>query len=102
VTSRGRGKTVQTIQMNGLIPVPRYVDSRGRVCVTLKGAARLLGVNDASVRWLIASGQLSSTRRQVGRERWPRHLIPLDAVRRVKREREDRAAKAWDSVRGRR
>lgn len=67
--------------------VGRYVDDGGRVCVTLKGAARLLCVHDASVRWLITSGQLSSTRRQVGRERWPRHLIPLDAVLRIKRER---------------
>lgn len=75
------------------VSVPRYVDSCGRIAVTLRSAARLLGVNPASIRWLLRSGRLFSERRQFGAEKRPRHLIGLDAVLRVQREREREASR---------
>lgn len=65
----------------------RYLDPSGQPCVSAHGAAAILGVHDVSVIYLLRIGRLPSTR-------GPRfgaglmHLIPIDAVLRLKRERE--------------
>lgn len=89
--SRGRNETIRPTNANPRTQpgsfFRRYVDASGQPCVSSHGAATVLGVHERSVIYLLRTGRLSSTRgRRIGAGLV--HLIPLDAVLRLKRERE--------------